>query len=161
MSFINRIKKPLLVAVCCSFAGGVMAGSQVTAESFQLKTSMRDVNGVREIEQGDFAKGIARTKATLARTSVSVNRLPLLNNLCVAYVAVGDLDSAKAHCNAAVDASSNNVFALNNRAVMHCVADNTPACIADLTLANERKTKQRIVSQNLQLAKQRDLLSKN
>ena len=48
MSFINRIKKPLLVAVCCSFAGGAMAGSQVTAESFQLKTSMRDVNGVRE-----------------------------------------------------------------------------------------------------------------
>ncbi len=69
---------------------------------------MRDVNGVREIEQGDFAKGIARTKATLARTSVSVNRLPLLNNLCVAYVAVGDLDSAKAHCNEAVDARSNN-----------------------------------------------------
>lgn len=161
MSFISRMKKPLLVAVCCSFAAGAVAGSQVSVESFHLKTSMRDVNGVREIEQGHFVEGIARSKAALARTTVSVNRLPLVNNLCVAYVAVGELTNAKPHCNEAVDSSNNDVFALNNRAVMHCMAEDTPACIADLTLANERTTKQRIVSQNLALAKQRDLLSKN
>ncbi|GGF54415.1 hypothetical protein [Alteromonas lipolytica] len=161
MSFINRIKKPLLVAVCCSFTAGAMAGTQVASETFHLKTSFKDVNGVREIEQGNYVEGIARTKAALARTTVGVSRLPLLNNLCVAYVAMGDLESAKAPCDEAVEVSNNDVFALNNRAVMHCLADNTPACIADLTQANDRKTKQRIVAQNLELAKSRDLLTKN
>ena len=161
MSFINRMKKPLLVAVCCSFAAGAMASGEIATESFQLKTSIKDVNGVREIEQGNYAEGIARTKAALARTTVSVSRLPLVNNLCVAYVAVGDLQNAKPYCDEAVAINANDVYALNNRAVMNCLADNTPACIADLTLANDRKTKQRIVAQNLELAKSRDLLSKN
>ncbi|MDC8830684.1 tetratricopeptide repeat protein [Alteromonas gilva] len=165
MSFTRHITKSLVAAACCTLTlGSAIAGSTaspVTADTYRLKTSIDDVNGVREIESGDYAKGIARSKAALAKTSVSGQRSPLHNNLCVAYVATGELDAAKQHCDAAVETSKNNVFALNNRAVMHCLTDNHSACIADLTWAQQKSKSQRIVKQNLSLAKQHDLLSKN
>ncbi|NVK54829.1 MAG: hypothetical protein HWE26_04390 [Alteromonadaceae bacterium] len=165
MSFTRHIAKSLIAAACCSLTlGSAIAGStsgHITADTYRLKTSVADVNGVREIESGHYAKGVARTKAALAKTSVSARRSPLHNNLCVAYVAMGELSAAKQHCDAAVETSKNNVYALNNRAVMNCLTDNHQACIADLTWAQQKSKGQRLVKQNLDIAKQQDLLSKN
>lgn len=164
MSFIRRSTTLLIAATCCTLTMGsalATGSTPVANDSFRLKTSIEDVNGVREIESGNYAKGVKRTQAALAKTTVSARRSPLHNNLCVAYVAMGDLSAAKQHCEAAVETSNESVVALNNRAVMHCLTENHPACIADLTKAQQKSKQQSLVQQNLLVAKQQDLFSKN
>ena len=97
----------------------VTAGSQL-----MVKTSVADVNGVREIESGNWEQGIRKSKAALARNSAISLRKPLLDNLCAANLAISNMEQANQYCNDAVNTGKASVISYNNRAVMLYVMGN-------------------------------------
>jgi tetratricopeptide (TPR) repeat protein len=101
-----------------------------------VKTSVAEVIGVREIESGKFEQGIRKSKAGLAKTSTASLRKPLLDNLCVAHLAIKDMEQANQYCNAAVNTGNASAISYNNRAVMHYVLGNLEASLEDLDEAS-------------------------
>ncbi|WP_018983621.1 tetratricopeptide repeat protein [Salinimonas chungwhensis] len=128
--------------------------------ALQLKTSVEDVNGVREIESGNFADGIRKTLAALEVTTVDSRRAPLLNNLCVAQVASGNISAAEKACESAVETASNKAIALNNRAILNCLNGATSACQKDLKQASIIANHNRLITNNFNLVNQKNLLVK-
>ncbi|MFT5609025.1 MAG: tetratricopeptide (TPR) repeat protein [Parvicella sp.] len=132
------------------------AGSQL-----MVKTSVAEVIGVREIESGKFEQGIRKSKAGLAKTSTASLRKPLLDNLCVAYLAIQDMEQANQYCQAAISKGKASAISYNNRAVMHYVLGNIQASLEDLDAASELGDFQDMVRSNLRIVNQQNMLSKN
>jgi hypothetical protein len=134
----------------------VTAGSQL-----MVKTSVADVNGVREIESGNWEQGIRKSKAALAKNSAISLRKPLLDNLCAANLAISNMEQANQYCNDAVNTGKASVISYNNRAVMHYVMGNFEASLEDLGKASSHGRFQSMVAGNLKIVKQQNTLSKN
>ncbi len=148
------------------FAGLTLTASNAMAEDYKgqtlkLKTSVQDVNGVREIESGDYANGIRKTLAALNLSSVTSLRAPLLNNLCVAHIASGNMSTAKQSCNDAVNSAQGSAIAYNNRAVLNCLTSQPQACKADLEKAKQLNARNPLIKHNIEAASQQDLLASN
>lgn len=141
----------------------IMPASQVSATNTTLvsqlmvKTSVVDVLGVREIESGSFEKGIRRSKAGLAKTSAGSLRKPLLDNLCVAHLAIKDMEQASQYCHAAINAGKTSAISFNNRAVMHYVLGDVEASLDDLDAASKFGSFQNMVGRNLRIVSQQKL----
>ena len=88
----------MIIPVSQASATDVTAGSGLT-----VKTSEAEVIGVREIESGKFEQGIRKSKAGLAKASTASIRKPLLDNLCVAHLAIQDMEQANQYCHAAIN----------------------------------------------------------
>ena len=126
-----------------------------------VKTSIAEVIGVREIESGKFEQGIRKSKAVLARTSAASLRKPLLDNLCVAHLAIKDMEQANEYCHAAVNTGKVSAISYNNRAVMHYVLDNIEASLQDLDEASRFNRFQNMITNNMRIVNQQNILSKN
>jgi tetratricopeptide (TPR) repeat protein len=137
-------------------ATNVASGSRLL-----VKTSVAEVIGVREIEEGKFEQGIRKSKAGLAKTSIASLRKPLLDNLCVAYLAIEDMQQANEYCNAAVNTGKASVISYNNRAIMHYVLGNVDASLEDLDAAKTFSNFQNMVARNQMIVNQQNILSKN
>ena len=137
-------------------AMGAIAGSQLI-----VKTSVAEVIGVREIESGRFEQGIRKSKAALAKTSSQSLRKPLLDNLCVAHLAINNMQQANQYCQAAVNTGKASAVSYNNRAVMHYVLGNLQASLEDLDAASSFGGFQKMVASNLRIVNQQNILSKN
>jgi predicted O-linked N-acetylglucosamine transferase (SPINDLY family) len=137
-------------------AMGATAGSQLV-----VKTSVAEVIGVREIETGNLEQGIRKSKAALAKSSTVSLRKPFLDNLCVANLAISNMEQANQYCNAAVNTGKASVISYNNRAVMHYVMGDLEASLEDLNEASNHGRFQNMVADNLKIVNQQSLLSKN
>ncbi|MFT4653104.1 MAG: tetratricopeptide (TPR) repeat protein [Kangiellaceae bacterium] len=126
-----------------------------------VKTSVAEVIGVREIESGKFEQGIRKSKAGLAKTSTASLRKPLLDNLCVAHLAIKDMEQANQYCNAAVNTGNASAISYNNRAVMHYVLGNLEASLEDLDEASRFNSFQNMITGNMRIVNQQNILSKN
>lgn len=148
----------ILVTIPASQAStiDITAGSRLL-----VKTSLAEVIGVREIESGKFEQGIRKSKAGLAKTSVSSLRQPLLDNLCVAHLAINDMQQASQFCHAAVNTGKGSAISYNNRAVMHYVSGNLAASLEDLDAASDFGNFQSLVEGNMRLVNKQNTLSKN
>lgn len=137
-----------MTLIAATFA--LSATTVVAQPALTLKTSPQDVNGVREVEAGNYDKGIAKLKAVLSRTTVSGNRTPLLQNLCVAYIATGQLEAASEVCNEAThtDNEVSKAIAYNNRAVLHYMKNDIAAAASDLKVASETFRYQSLIEAN-------------
>ena len=123
----------------------------IAASGLQLKTDDREVYGTREVEAGEYAAGIAKLEIALQRTGARVEKSPILNNLCVAYVATGELEKADTHCRMAVDTGYNLSLAYNNRGVMNYVAGDIEASIRDFDLSVKLGYGYGVATENLAL----------
>ena len=126
-----------------------------------VKTSVAEVIGVREIESGKLEQGIRKSKAALAKTSTLSLRKPLLDNLCVAHLAVNDMEQANQYCQAAVNTGKASAISYNNRAVMHYILGNVRASLEDLDAASSQGRFQNMVAANLKIVKQQNILNKD
>jgi tetratricopeptide (TPR) repeat protein len=126
-----------------------------------VKTSVAEVIGVREIESGKLEQGIRKSKAALAKTSTVSLRKPLLDNLCVAHLAIKNMEQANQYCQAAVNTGRASAISYNNRAVMHYVLGNFEASLEDLDAANSQGRFQNLVAANLKIVKQQNGLGKH
>lgn len=152
---IKNIGLAVLLTASSSFALASMYPTTML-----LKTSIEEVNGVRDIEAGAYQKGIDKTTAALSKLTVASQRAPLLNNLCVAYLAVEQYQLADEACNSAVNANQNNPISLNNRAVYHYLTGNITASLADLKLAAEGNGLKALIANNTKVLGQYNLLVK-
>jgi hypothetical protein len=137
-----------------TLASNAIAGSQLI-----VKTSVAEVIGVREIESGNLEQGIRKSKAALAKSSTTSIRKPLLDNLCVANLAISNLEQANQFCNAAVNTGKSSVISYNNRAVMHYILGNLEASLEDLDEASNHGRFQNMVADNFKIVNQQSLLS--
>jgi tetratricopeptide (TPR) repeat protein len=126
-----------------------------------VKTSVADVIGVREIEAGNFEQGIRKSKAGLAKMPTAFLRKPLLDNLCVAHLAIKDMEQAKQYCQGAINTGKASAISYNNRAVMHYVLGNIEASLEDLDAAITFGGLDKMVGRNLMIVNQQNLLSKH
>lgn len=146
----------MIMPVSQASATDATAGSQL-----KVKTSVAEVIGVREIESGKFELGIRKSEAALAKTSTSSLRKPLLDNLCVAHLAINNMQQANQYCQAAVNTGKASAISYNNRAVMHHILGNLEASIEDLEAASKLSFFQNMVAGNLKIVSQKNILSKN
>jgi hypothetical protein len=146
----------LTMPVSQASANDATAGSQL-----MVKTSVAEVIGVREIESGKMEQGIRKSKAALAKTSMASLRKPFLDNLCVAHLAINNIEQASQYCQAAVNTGKATAISYNNRAVMHHVSGNLEASLEDLDTASQLGKFQNMVAGNMQIVSQQKVLSKN
>ncbi|MFQ3237201.1 MAG: hypothetical protein ACI9C4_002781 [Paraglaciecola sp.] len=139
----------------------VSANTATSGSRLMVKTSVAEVIGVREIESGKFEQGIRKSKAGLAKTSTASLRKPLLDNLCVAHLAINDMQQANEYCHGAINTGKASTISYNNRAVMHYVLGNIEASLEDLDAAIEFGGFDKLVGRNLAIVNQQNLLSKN
>jgi hypothetical protein len=132
-------------------ASQALATDATVVSQLTLKTSIAEVNGVREIESGKLQQGIRKSKAALAKTSTGSLRKPLLDNLCVAHIAINNMEQANQYCQAAVNTGKGSVISYNNRAVMHYILGDLEASLEDLDAASSFGRFQNMVANNLQI----------
>lgn len=144
------------------------AGSRLSSSSrlssisrLTVKTSVAEVIGVREIESGKFEQGIRKSKAALTKTSNMSLRKPFLDNLCVAHLAINNMEQATQYCKAAVNTVKASAISYNNRAVMHYVLGNVQASLDDLDAASQHRRFQNMVASNLKIVEQQNILNNN
>lgn len=139
----------------------VSATELTTTDKLRLKTSVAEVNGVREIETGNFEKGIRKSIASLNKSTAPALRKPLLDNLCVAHIALNELEQAQQYCDLAVNTGRQSAISYNNRAVLNFVAGNKQASIDDISEATELKSFKSITQHNDAIINQQNMLTKN
>ncbi|MFT5837962.1 MAG: hypothetical protein ACI9UT_000453 [Flavobacteriales bacterium] len=137
------------------------ATDATAAPRLMVKTSVAEVIGVREIESGQMEQGIRKSMAALARTSTASLRKPFLDNLCVAHLAINNMEQANQYCQAAVNTSKASAISFNNRAVMHHVSGNIEASLEDLNAASQLRKFQNMVAGNLKIVSQQKGFSQN
>jgi microcompartment protein CcmL/EutN len=140
-------------------ASQTSATDSTTGLRLMVKTSVAEVIGVREIESGKFDQGIRKSKAALAKTSSISLRKPLLDNLCVAHLAIYNMQQANQYCQAAVNTGKASAISYNNRAVMHYVLGNLEASLEDLDTASSFERFKNMVADNHKIVNQQNKLS--
>jgi tetratricopeptide (TPR) repeat protein len=162
MKTVTKALSPAVLAMLMIMPLSQASANDVAAGSrLMVKTSVAEVIGVREIESGKFEQGIRKSQAGLAKTSIASLRKPLLDNLCVAYLAIEDMQQANEYCNAAVNTGKASVISYNNRAMMHYVLGNFEASLEDLDAASRFSNFQKMVVSNLMIVNKQNMLSKN
>lgn len=142
-AFTNILAASLLATLS---AGSTTANA---GEPMRLKTSDFEVHGTRDIESGQYAAGIEKLQIALARSSTRMNRAPILNNLCVAYVATAEYDSASTYCDLAIESGYDLDLAYNNRGVLKYTVGNVEDGIRDLDFATKLATGYGVATGNL------------
>ncbi|MGB3727478.1 MAG: hypothetical protein WA981_17135 [Glaciecola sp.] len=160
-STISALSTLCITVLFSISASDAYATNSIAKTKLSVKTSVVEVNGVREIEAGDYKAGIRKSKASLRKSSAASIRKPLLDNLCAAHIAIDDIQQATQYCNAAVSTGRPSSISYNNRAVMHYIAGNVQASIDDLETAQDLGMFNTVVSNNMLTISQHSMLSKN
>lgn len=108
--------------------------TDVSAESWELRTAMDAVPGTREIESGDVDKSIRISEVQLPRVSPR-KKAAVLNNLCIGYILRGDLGKASDYCSKAVERRSDKTVSHNNRGVLKALQGDIEGAIQDFKKA--------------------------
>ncbi len=147
---VSRARRHLVAAI----AAGAMATAN--ADPFELQTHELDLHGVREVEAGDFARGIVRLKAQLGpRAQSQTIRTPILIDLCAAYVMANDLEQATQTCDKATASQWYAGLSHNNRGVLNIAKGRYEAAIADFERALEAGGARAVAERNLARARER------
>jgi hypothetical protein len=160
MKTVIKSFSPAVLAILMTVpASQALAADTTVGSQLMVKTSVAEVIGVREIESGNLKQGIRKSEAALAKSSSMFLRKPLLDNLCVANLAISNMEQANQYCNAAVNTGKASVISYNNRAVMHYVLGNVTASLEDLDEASNHGRFQNMVADNFKIVNQQNILS--
>ncbi|WP_439100381.1 tetratricopeptide repeat protein [Congregibacter sp.] len=146
------IKRFPVAAAFALIAFGTAVDTASASTAMELKTSRVEVPGTREVESGEYRKGITMLETALERAKLTADKAPVLVNLCVAHAAMGELERAAGYCEAAVDNGVDKAIAFNNRAVVKQLQGDLEASIEDLEKASLVSPGNRVVQRNLDRA---------
>jgi tetratricopeptide (TPR) repeat protein len=121
------------------------------AEPFEVMMHQSDVIGARDIESGDYAKGVKRllTRLGSGKQSYSV-RAPIFIDLCAGYTLLEDFDQATRYCDDAVEAGWYAGLALNNRGALKIAKGDYESAIDDFVAALRASGADAMARRNLQ-----------
>ena len=122
--------------VTTAFLGILMAGSLpsiAVADGWELRTSVDEVPGTRQLEKGELDK--AERISEWAVESVSIrDKGKVLNNLCIIHTLKRDYEEAGPYCEEAVKRGGGNV-AYNNRGVLRSLQGDLQGAMDDFQVA--------------------------
>jgi len=144
----------------------LLVSATVSAESWELRPAADDAPGSAEIEAGRIDDAIRILMLELD-SRAGDTRLPILDNLCVAYAMKLEYDTAMRYCDQAAGHSSASAATLNNRGVLRAVMDDHRGAIQDFRRAGclrscgrgddcEADSVRALVRRNLARVRQRD-----
>lgn len=114
--------------------------------------------GAEAMRAERFQEGIRLTLEGLETEPVTPSaRAGALANLCAAYAALGEADTAIAHCTASIDLSSSNWRAYSNRAYAHWLKQRYAEASLDIESAAALAPEARQVQQIRELINERRL----
>jgi tetratricopeptide (TPR) repeat protein len=87
------------------------------------------------VERGQWRQAIHFGNEVASGRGAPGNRIAALSNLCVAYAATGELQSAIESCDAALELSPTAWRAFNNRGAVHWLAGDHAAAASDFEAA--------------------------
>lgn len=121
------------------------------AEPFEVMMHKSDVYGARDIESGDYAKGVERllTRLGNGKPTYSV-RTPIVIDLCAGYTLLEDFDEATRYCDDAVAAGWYAGLALNNRGALKIAKGDYESAIDDFVAALRADGADAMARRNLQ-----------
>ena len=120
-------------------------------QPFEVMVHRADVYGARDIEAGDFAKGVERLLARLGTEAQPYSRrTPILIDLCVGYTMLEAYDEATRYCDDAVSAGWYAGLALNNRGALKIAKGEYESAIDDFSAALRANGADAMATRNLQ-----------
>ena len=110
----------------------------VHAGSFEARMAAENVPGSAQIRQGNLDQGI---KQLLQARKWGKHFPPgaVATNLCVAYIAKGDAESAESWCDRAVEENRHTGAARNNRGVLRAIRGNYESAVEDFREATRSR----------------------
>jgi len=109
-----------------------------------------DVYGARDIESGEYAKGVDHLLSWLGDEHQAHSiRVPIVIDLCAGYTMLEDFEAATQYCDAAVDSGRSTGLALNNRGALNVAKGDYENAIRDFQAAIESLGADSIARRNL------------
>lgn len=140
-------------AAALIIALGLGSHAATASTAMELQTAKQEVPGTREVEAGKFDAAIAKLDRALIRTNHSLDRAPVLVNLCAALTGARQFDRAAEVCDAAIANGVSLELAYNNRAVLNALRGEAQAAVADLEKAALLRPGTKVVKRNLDRAR--------
>lgn len=120
-------------------------------QPFEVMVHKSDVYGARDIESGNYAKGIERLLARLGNENQAYSkRTPILIDLCVGYTMLEDYAEATKYCDDAVSAGWYAGLALNNRGALKIAMGEYESAIDDFSAALRENGADAMAGRNIQ-----------
>ena len=104
------------------------------ADGWELRATLDEVPGTREIESGNIDKAIRISKVRLPHVSPK-HKVAVLTNLCIGYIMSKDFDEAEDYCNQAVKRPNEKVVSYNNRGVLKALQGDYDGAMRDFARA--------------------------
>jgi hypothetical protein len=104
------------------------------ADGWELRTTLDEVPGTREIESGNFDKAIRISRVRLPHVSQK-QKVAVLTNICIGYIMNKDFDEAENYCNQAVERPNEKVVSYNNRGVLKALQGDYNGAMRDFVSA--------------------------
>lgn len=162
MKISTKSFTPTILALLISAPfGQASAVVDTDLSTLAVKTSIAEVNGVRDIEAGNYQRGIRKSEAALAKASIASLRKPLLDNLCVANIALKNMTQAEHYCDQAVNTGQPSAISYNNRAVFHYMNEDYQASTQDLEVAKELGAFSSLVKTNMYVVSKQNMFTQN
>ncbi len=136
--------------ICLSVIASLFCTSTQASDPIEIMMHNNDVYGARDIESGDYAKGVRRLLTRLGDTHrANSTRTPVVINLCAGYTMLEDFETAMQYCDAAVASGWSTGLALNNRGALHARKGDYENAILDFQAAIDAWGADRMARRNL------------
>lgn len=148
MNGLTRLIFPATVAT--SFLVTGFSVTAYSAEPIEVMLHETDVVGARDIETGNYSKGVERLEARLHNGAISHSaRTPIVIDLCAGYTMLEDFEAAEKICDDAVERGWSKGLALNNRGALHVARGDYESAIRDFQAAIDSHGADSIARRNL------------
>jgi tetratricopeptide (TPR) repeat protein len=136
--------------ICFTAIAYLFCVSAQAGEPIEMMLHKDDVYGARDIEAGNYAKGVERLLTRVVYKGQAVSRwTPIVNDLCAGYTMLKDFEAATKYCDAAVANGWATGLALNNRGALHAGMGDYENAILDFRAAIEARGADSIARRNL------------
>ena len=127
------------------------AASADPAEPFEVMMHGDDVYGARDIEAGNYARGVERLESRLGGSLQAYSsRTPIIIDLCAGYTMLEQFEEATRFCDEAVENGWSAGLALNNRGALHVAKGDYELAIRDFQAALRANGADAIARRNLE-----------
>lgn len=150
MNGLSRNCRRVIHLICITSTVFLFCVPAQAGEPIEVMLHDNDVYGARDIEAGDYAKGVRHLLTWLGgeRQAKSI-RTPIVVDLCVGYTMLEDFETAMHYCDSAVDSGWSTGLALNNRGALYVAKGDYENAIRDFQAAIESSGADSIARRNL------------
>ena len=150
MNELSRNCRRVIHLICFTSIVFIFSVPAQGGEPIEVMLHDDDVYGAREIEAGEYAKGVEHLLTRLGeKLQAHSIRTPIIIDLCAGYTMLEDFEAATRYCDAAVASGWSTGLALNNRGALYAAQGDYENATRDFQAAIELRGADRIARRNL------------